>query len=104
MTAEMSVPLEPETLELAQRAAALDGVPLAKWLDRTAREAAHLSEARAAMEEHFAEFGEPTDEALTEVRLELEAAGVGRAISLEDVKSGQEALAYLDRLGEVAEE
>lgn len=104
MTAEMSVPFEPETIELAQRAADLDGVPLAKWLDRTAREAAYLAEARAALEERFAEYGEPSDEVMAEARTALDTVGVGRPIPMEDIKAGKEALAYLDRLSGVDEE
>lgn len=97
----MSVSFEPETIELAQRAADLDGVPLNKWLDRTTRQAARLAEARAALEAHFAEHGEPTEEANAKALAALEAAGVGRPIPAEGIRSGEEALAYLDRLNEV---
>lgn len=103
MSAELSVSFESETIELAQRAADLDGIPLNKWLDRTTRRAARLAEARAALEAHFAEYGEPTEEQNARVLAALEAAGVGRPIPLEDARSGEEALAYLDQLAKAAE-
>ena len=99
MAAEkLSVSLESETVARARRAAERDGVPLSRWLDRAARKAADLDEARLVLEEHFAEHGQPSQEARSDARSELEEAGVGRPVPLDEVKAAEEALAYLDRV------
>ncbi|WP_017577521.1 hypothetical protein [Nocardiopsis kunsanensis] len=105
MAAEkLSVSLEAEVLERVRRAAERDGMPLSRWLNNAASRAVDLAEAHAALEEHFAEYGEPSSEARAEARAALEATGVGRPVPLEDAEAAEEALAYLDRISEVDEE
>ena len=101
---QLSVPLEGEVLERARRAAERDGVPLSRWLNEAASRAADLAEARAALDEHFAEYGEPSAEARAEARATLESAGVGHPIPLAEIKAAEEALAYLDSVSEAGEE
>lgn len=101
---KLSVSLESETLERARRAAEREGVPLSRWLNKAARRTADLAEAQAALEEHFAENGEPTEEAKVEAKAALEAAGVGHPVPMEEAKAAVEALAYLDRLNRMEEE
>jgi hypothetical protein len=102
MTAEkLSVSLESETVARARRAAERDGIPLSRWLDRAARRAADLEEGRAALEEHFAEHGEPRPEAVARARAEMDRTGVGRPVPPEDLRATDAALAYPDRLAEV---
>ncbi|MFI6575664.1 hypothetical protein ACIBFB_07665 [Nocardiopsis sp. NPDC050513] len=105
MSAEkLSVSLDSETLERARRAASRAGIPLSRWLDGAARREAALDEARIALEEHFAEHGEPTKEAQARVREAIQATGVGRPVPIEDARANQAALAYLDSLDEESEE
>lgn len=105
MSAEkLSVSLESETVERARRAAEREGIPLSRWLNKAAVREADLAEAQAALEAHFAEHGEPSPEERAEARAELEASGVGGPIPLDEVEAGEEALAHLDRVSEVAEE
>ncbi|MFE9243038.1 hypothetical protein [Nocardiopsis sp. NPDC006938] len=105
MSAEkLSVSLETETLERARRAAAREGVPLSRWLNRAARRAADLEEGSIALEEHFAEHGEPTAEAEAEAERVTERTGVGRPIPMDRARANQAALAHLDRLDEASDQ
>ncbi|MEV6817937.1 hypothetical protein AB0M72_04190 [Nocardiopsis dassonvillei] len=105
MSAEkLSVSLDSETVARARRAADRDGVPLSSWLDRAARRVADLEEARIALEEHFAVFGEPTADVEAQARSVIEATGIGRPVPADDDRANQAALAYLDRYGEVGDE
>lgn len=97
MSAEkLSVSLDSETVARARRAAERDGVPLSRWLDRAARRTADLEEGRVVLEEHFAEYGEPTAEAQAASRAAAEETGVGRPVPWEDAQANQAALAQLD--------
>ncbi|WP_017583729.1 hypothetical protein [Nocardiopsis valliformis] len=98
MPTEVSAFLEPDTVARARRAADRHGIPLNEWLARAIRQAADLSEARAALEEHFAGHGEPTAEAEAEAERMITEAGVGRPVSPVRTQKNQEALAHLDRL------
>lgn len=74
-------------------------MPLSRWLDRAARKAADLEEARLVLEEHFAKHGEPTAEARAAARAAAEEAGVGRPVPWEDAQANQAALARIDEGG-----
>lgn len=105
MSAEkLSVSLDSETVTRARRAADRDGVPLSRWLDRAARRVADLEEGRIALEEHFARFGEPTEEAEAEAQSVIEKTGIGRPVPAEDARANRAALAYIDQFGEVGDE
>ncbi|MBB6171711.1 hypothetical protein HNR23_001771 [Nocardiopsis mwathae] len=97
MSAEkLSVSLAPETVARARRAAKRAGLPLSTWLDRAARHEADLEEARLALAEHFAEYGEPDEEAQAWAHDILDSTGVGRPEPPEDAIARREALARLD--------
>ncbi|MBE3000946.1 hypothetical protein IDM40_19940 [Nocardiopsis sp. HNM0947] len=93
---KLSVSLEPETVARARRAAEREGVPLSRWLDRVARKAADLEEARLVLEEHFAERGQPTEAAETASRAAAVETGVGQPVPWEDAQANQAVLARLD--------
>lgn len=69
---------------------------LSTWIDRAARREADLEEARSALDEHFAQYGEPTEEAQQWARDALAAAGVGNPVSVEDTIARQRTLDRLD--------
>ncbi|WP_232832139.1 hypothetical protein [Nocardiopsis sp. FIRDI 009] len=56
--------------------------------------------AERSLEEHFAEYGEPTEEAQARVREAIQATGIGSSVPIEDAQAHQAALAYLDGLEE----
>ena len=104
MSAEkLSVSLEAETVERARRAAEREGIPLSRWLNKAARQAADLEEGRIALEEHFAEFGAPSLEAEAHAERVIEETGIGRPIPGGRAQANQAALAHLDRLDEEVE-
>lgn len=74
----MSISLSSEVAERARRAAAQEGIPLSTWLSRAADEAAGLAEARTAMAEHIARYGDFDQDTAARSRERLAASGVGR--------------------------
>lgn len=93
---KLSISFDPETIERARRAAARSGMALSTWIDRAARREADLDEARAALEEQFARFGEPGAEDREWARDALAAARVGTPESPEELAARRDALARLD--------
>ncbi len=92
---KLSVSLDEKVVARARRAAEREGLSLSAWLSRAAEEAAELAEARAAMEEYIQRFGEPDEAVAAEARAELEAAGVGKPVPVEDAEANRAALARL---------
>lgn len=92
--------LAPETLDAAREAATIEEMPLPEWLAKTVHDRAKLTIARAALADHFAEFGEPDPEAVKEVRAELEAVGFYEPETREQANARVRALARLDGLSE----
>lgn len=97
---KLSISLDPETLDEAREAAAIEEMSLSTWLAQAARDRAKLTIARAALEEHIAEFGAPDPETAKEARAELEAAGFYEPETPERAKARARALARLDGLSE----
>lgn len=95
---KLSISFDPETIQRARRAAARSGVPLSTWMDRAARREADLDEARAALDEQFAEHGQPSAEASEWARDALANAGVGQPESADEAAARQNTLARLDAL------
>lgn len=60
---KISISLNEDVAVAAARFAEREGVSLSTWLNDAAERAIRLSEGRAALLEHFAEHGEPSDEA-----------------------------------------
>jgi hypothetical protein len=105
MAAEkLSISFDPETVARARRAAEHEGLALSTWIDRAARREADLVEARAALAEQFAQFGEPTDEAREWVRARLTETGAGLPEAPEQAAQRQAALAALDAMSSGDEE
>ncbi|WP_198532849.1 hypothetical protein [Carbonactinospora thermoautotrophica] len=92
---KLSVSLDEKVVARARRAAEREGLSLSAWLSKAAEEAAELAEARAALEEYIATYGEPDLETAAAARAELEAVGWGKPIPPEDIEANRAALARL---------
>lgn len=95
---KLSISFDPETIERARRAAARSGMPLSTWIDRAARREADLDEAWTALEQQFAEHGEPSEDDRQWARRALADAGVGEPESAAELAARREALARLDAM------
>ncbi len=92
---KLSVSLDSQVAARARKAAAAEGVSLSTWLSAAAERAANLAEARAAWGEHFAEFGEPDEEAVAAAEADLESVGFWKAETPEHAAARRDALARL---------
>jgi len=92
---KLSVSLPEPVAARARRTAARAGLSLSAWLAEAAEAAVELAEARAAVDEYAARFGEPDPDELAEIRVQLARAGVGMPESPEDVAARRAALAAL---------
>lgn len=104
---KLSVSLPDVVAARARRAAERAGVPLSTWLADRIEAAADLAEARAAVEEYEAQFGEPDPVALAETRVKLAEAGVGAPEPPDEAAARAAALARLlgrpdERRGDLA--
>jgi hypothetical protein len=96
MTVEkISISLDQEIAARARRAAELEGMSLSGWLAKAADEAASLVEARAAMAEYIKIYGEPDEDATRWAEEQLDAAGVGQPVPLDQTEQNRAALASL---------
>jgi len=59
---KLSISLDEDVAEAAVRVAAREGLSVSAWLNRAAERAIKLAEGRVAVQEYFAEHGEPSDE------------------------------------------
>jgi hypothetical protein len=101
MTVEkLSVSLPGVVVARARRAADRAGVPLSSWLADAAAAAADVADARAAVEDYVARFGEPDSDEAAAVRADLAAAGFGQPESQEGDAARRAALARLLGLDE----
>lgn len=92
---KLSVSLPDVVAGRARRAAERAGMPLSTWLAEAAEAAADLAEARAAVDEYVARFGEPDPEELAEIRAKLAEAGVFQPVPPEETAANRAALARL---------
>jgi hypothetical protein len=97
---KLSISLDADTLQAAREAARRQGMSLSAWLSYAAAKTARLEQARAALDEHVAEFGEPDPETVRQARSELEAAGFYEPETPERARARARALARLDGLSE----
>ncbi|MBA2472217.1 MAG: hypothetical protein H0V41_08265 [Pseudonocardiales bacterium] len=92
---KISISLDSEVLQRAKRAAGSLGIPLSTWLSQAAEEAAGLAEARAALAEYIAVYGEPDEAAMAQTRTRLGKAGVGQWETADEAAARMTALARL---------
>lgn len=97
---KLSISMETKILAEARQAAEIEGMSLSTWLAKAAQDRAQLIIGRAALEEHFAQFGEPDPESVAEARAELRAAGFYEPVTPERAEANARALARLESLSE----
>lgn len=92
---KFSVFLDAEAAEAARKAAKREESSLSDWLAAAVSEAAHLSEAHAAIAEYIEEYGEPDPETEAKARADLDAAGIGEPESRAEARARMRALERL---------
>lgn len=90
-----SVSLDADVAERAEEAAAYEGMSLSAWLTWAADELAGLVEARKAIDEYVATYGEFDAATTAKAREDLDAAGVGLPEPPEEQRARLDALARL---------
>ena len=60
---KLSISLNEDVAAAAVRVVERKGVSVSTWLNRAAEQAIRVAEGRAAVQQYFAEHGEPSDEA-----------------------------------------